>query len=147
MSVAASGTTVGYRNPDQTPIWIHRCAGTQANNGLAVGNTFANTNVLYETAKVQGAARLRVRIKTASAGGTLDVFFVGPDFDLTQPLSGVAYASLTGTIYATGNGAQATVAAGTENKVDVDCYGEGYALIKFTATGTGSVTFCDWSAV
>ncbi len=93
-----------------------------------------------------GAARLRIRIKTVTQGGTLDAFFVGPDFRVEQ-LPATAYASLVGTVYATGGGDQATVTAGTEANMDVDVWGEGYVLLKFTGGGTGTIGFVDVSQV
>jgi hypothetical protein len=115
---------------------------------LKAGAATSNGGILYELVPVRGAARLRVRIKTATNGGTLDVFFVGPDFNQQQSGDGVAYASLAGTIYTTGNGTQAAVTAGTEAKIDVDCYGESYALLKFTGTtGAGTITYVDVAQV
>src|SRR5581483_11444345 len=110
----------------------------------AAGAATANGQVNYEIIPVSGALSLRVRIKVATNGGTLDVFFLGPDFDLTQEQQGVAYGSLVGTIYATGNPTQVPITAGTEAKADVTLNGEEYAIIKYTgATGAGSITFCD----
>ena len=115
---------------------------------LAAGTATSNGGILYEVVPVRGSARLRVRIKTASNGGTLDVFFVGPDFNQQQSGESVAYGSLTGTIYTTGNGTQASVTAGTEAKIDVDCYGESYAIVKFVGSvGAGTITYADVSQV
>ena len=115
---------------------------------LAAGTATSNGGILYEVVPVRGSARLRVRIKTASNGGTLDVFFVGPDFNQQQSGESGADGSLTGTIYTTGNGTQAAVSAGTEAKIDVDCYGENYAIIKFVGSvGAGTISYCDCSQV
>lgn len=114
---------------------------------LAVGTATSNGGILWEVVPVRGASRFRARIKTASNGGTLDVFPVGPDFDPAQ-LPATAYASLTGTIYTTGVATQAAVTAGTEATCTLDLYGESYVLVKFTGTvGAGTVTYCDVSQV
>lgn len=136
-------SATGARSPDDISRPARRLTGA-----LAAGTATSNGGVLYEVIPVRGSARVRVRIKTATNGGTLDVFFVGPDFNQQQSVDGVAYASLVGTIYTTGNGTQASVTAGTEAKVDVDCYGESYAIVKFTGSvGAGVITFVDVSQV
>lgn len=141
MTVASSGPRIGYRSPGMTPRGIYRCQ-----NGLAAGTATANGTTIYEIVPVSGALRIRVRIKTATNGGTLDVFGLGPDFDLTQAQAGVAYGSLTGTIYSTGNPTQVVVAAGTESKADIDLYGEEYVVLKFSGTtGAGTITYVDVS--
>lgn len=121
---------------------------------LAAGTATAATGVLYDIIPVRGSAKLRVRIKTATNGGTLDVVLLGPDFDVqqargTQGAAAVAFASLVGTQYTTGNPAQVPVTAGTEAKIDItDLSGESYALVKFTGTvGVGSITYVDVSQV
>lgn len=53
-------------------------------NHLAAGVATANGGVLYEVVPVYGTATLTTRIKTATNGGTIDVIFVGPDFDPLQ---------------------------------------------------------------
>lgn len=111
---------------------------------LAAAAAFVNTNILYEIVPVFGAAGVNARIKTAGAGGTIDIVFVGPDFDQNQAAA-TAYAALTGTKYTTGNPTQVAVVAGTEALIQSDCIGDGYAIIKFTATGTGTITYCDVS--
>ena len=121
--------------PDLRPRPAFRLAGE-----LAVGAAFDNTDVLQQLVPTSGSARLRVRIKTATAGGTLDIVLYGPDTDPDR-------ATLTGTGYTTGNPTQVTVSSGTEAKIDVDLYGENFALVKFTGTGTGTVTYADVSQV
>lgn len=54
----------------------------------------------------------------------------------------IAYASLVGTKYTTGDVTD-SVSAGTEMMLQAPCFGDGYAIIKFTGGGTGTVTFCD----
>lgn len=124
-----------------------------APSALAPGTATSNGGVLYDIIPVRGAARVRVRIKTATNGGTLDLVFLGPQFDTAQSratgaVAATAYGSLVGTQYTTGNPTQVAVAAGTEAKIDADCYGESYVLVKFTGTvGAGTITYCDTSQV
>lgn len=134
----------GYRHPDAVYRGVSRCK-----NGLAAGTATSNGGIIYEVVPVFGSARLRVRIKVATNGGTLDVIPIGPDFDMTSPgaVSGAtAFASLTGTQYTTGGSTGNAVTAGTELKVDLDLYGEAYVLLKYTgSTGAGSITYVDVS--
>lgn len=135
---------MGQRLP--TPAWkpLLRLNGQGVNYGLRAGQAFANTNVRYEVVCVSGMQKVVARIKTASAGGTLDIFFIGPDVDIAALLAGdVAYASIVGTIYTTGNATQGAVVAGTEQTVNANCNGEDYCVVKFTGTGTGTITYCD----
>jgi hypothetical protein len=111
---------------------------------LAAGAAFVLNGILYEVIPVFGSARFKARIKTAAAGGTLDLVFVGPDFD---PAQVVAFASLAGTQYSTGNPTQVAVTAGTATEISTDCYGEGYLIVKFTGGGTGTISYCDTSQV
>lgn len=128
------------RQPDDIPRPQRRLTGA-----LATGAATSNGGILYEVVPVRGSARFRCRIKTAGNGGTLDLVFVGPDFDTAQT---VAYGSLAGTLYTTGNPAQVAVTAGTEATITTDCYGEGFLLVKFTGSGgAGTITFCDVSQV
>lgn len=127
----------------KAPPVVHRPARRLTGN-LAAGTATSNGGVLYEVVPTHGAIRLRARIKTATNGGTIDLFAVGPDFNPDQAIAGVVYGSLVGTIYTTGNPTQVNVTAGTEAKIDYDCYGEAYVIVKFTGTvGAGTVTYCD----
>lgn len=115
-------------------------AGT--NRGLGPALATANGGVRYEVVAVYGQAVLSVRIKTAANGGTIDIVFVGPDFEPDQ--GDLAFASLVGTKYTTGNPTQVAVAAGTEAIIQAVCIGDGYAIIKFTGTvGAGTISYCD----
>ncbi len=117
------------------------------NGNLAPGAVTANGGVLWELVELFGAARARVRIKTVTNGGTIDIVFVGPDFPFDQA-NATAYASLVGTKYSTGNPSQVAVTGGTEAKIDFDCYGEQRALVKFTGTvGAGAIGYCDVSQI
>lgn len=131
------------RYPDAIPRPPIRCS-----SGLAPGTVTASAGVLYEIVPVWGAKTVRVRIKTATNGGTLDFFFLGPDFALSAGATAgsTAYASLGNTIYTSKGGTQLAVTAGTEAGQDVDCAGEGYLILKFTGTvGAGAITFVDVS--
>lgn len=133
-----------------TPSWkpLRRLDGQGSNYGLRATRAFANTNIRYEVVCVTGMSKVTARIKTASAGGTLDIFFLGPDVDINEiQRADTAYGSIPGTIYTSGAASQGTVVAGTELLVTVACAGEDYAVIKFTGGGTGTVTYCDVAAL
>jgi hypothetical protein len=105
--------------------------------------TFANTNVRYEVVCVSGMNKVTARIKTATAGGTLDIFFIGPDVDVEALVKNdTAYASIVGTIYTTGN---ATQGACRGNGADRDgrVQRRGLRGHRVHRRGTGTVTFCD----
>ena len=132
----------GYRTPDAVYRGPSRCK-----NGLAAGTATSNGGVIYEIVPIFGSSRVRVRIKVATNGGSLDVIPVGPDFDVTSNgavAGSTAFASLVGTQYTTGGSTSNAVTAGTELKVDLDIYGESYLLLKYTgSTGAGSITYVD----
>jgi hypothetical protein len=123
--------------------------GSVRTNGLGVGavtNSTPKTN--YEIIPCYGAATITVRLKVATTTGTLDLFPVGPDFNPDQGIvDDLAFASLVGTIYSTGNPTQVAVGASTEVVITYTGKGEGYLLIKYvgTAVGAGTVTYCDVS--
>lgn len=130
--------------PARQPDDISRAAYRLV-RGLAVATAFVNTTVLWEVIPIRGAARVKVRFKATNTG-TLDLFFLGPGFDQDQA-SATAYASLLGTIYTTGNPTQVAIVANTEAQIFSDCYGEGFAIVKFTGTATGAITYADVSQV
>jgi len=115
--------------------------------GLAPATVTASTQVNYEIVPLYGAASVTARLKTATNGGTLDMFAVGPDFNPEQgAVDNITFASLVGTIYTTGNPTQVAVTAGTEAVITYVGKGEGWLLIKFTGTvGAGTITYCDVS--
>lgn len=125
---------MGKRMPDAR----HR-APIRFKKALAAATAFANAQVLWEIVPVFGSANARIRALVTGAGATLDVFGVGPDFDVDQV---VAFGSIVGTVYTTGAGTAALV-AGTENKVDVTLFGEGYLLVRLTGGGAGVISFID----
>lgn len=104
---------------------------------LAVGASLSNGVVVDEIVPIAGSARLRVRFK-ASAAGALDVVLMGPNTNTDTE---------GGTQYSTGNPTQVAVSANTEAKIDVDLYGESWALIKYTPSGSGTITYVDVSQV
>lgn len=111
---------------------------------LAAGAVTSNGGILYEIVPVFGQSSVSARIKTSGNGGTIDMIFVGPDFDPAQAKDAIAFGSLKGTLYTTGNPAQVPVSAGTEVVITATPKGEGYVIIKFTGTvGAGAITFCD----
>lgn len=132
-----------------TPQWKphHRLNGQGANYGLKATQAFVNLAVKYEIVCVSGMNKVTARIKTASAGGTLDIFFIGPDVDIEAAVRLDTAYPPSGTIYTTSNATQGAVVAGTEQVVSVACNGEDYAVIKFTGGGTGTVTYCDVSTL
>lgn len=69
-----------------------RLAQLGGNCGLGAGLATANGGIRYEVVPVFGQSVLSTRIKTATNGGTLDVVFVGPDFD---PSGTTAFANAT----------------------------------------------------
>lgn len=133
-----------YRVPDAVYRGPSRCT-----SGLKAGAATSNGGVIYEVVPVFGSSRLRVRIKVATNGGSLDVIPVGPDFDVTAAgvaAGSTAFASLVGTQYTTGGSLANAVTAGTEVKADLDLYGESYVILKYTgATGAGTITYADVS--
>lgn len=135
------GQGVAYQGFKQ----LHRLQGTASNYGLGPTLATSNGGVRYEVISVSGMQKGVVRIKTATNGGTLDVFFIGPDVDVAALKAGnIAYASIAGTIYTTGNATQGAVTAGTEQIVTFNCAGEDYAVVKFTGTvGAGTITYVD----
>lgn len=131
------------RIPD--PGWkpLKRLKSDKSNGTLKAGTAFVNTNVRYEIVNVAGMSKITVRAK-ATAAGTLDIFFIGPDVDIDAVIQNdTAYASIAGTIYTTGNATQGTLVANTEQVVTVACSGEDYVIIKFTGTATGAITYVD----
>lgn len=111
---------------------------------LAVAAAFINTGILWELVPCLGSEKVSVRLKTASAGGALDLFPCGPDVDPLQP-KGVAgvLATLAGTVYVTSLPTQVAIVTATENVIEYTCKGENFLLVKFTGSGTGTITYCD----
>lgn len=125
----------GYPSPIPRPAI--RLKGVSP--GLGVGVAFENTNVRSEVVATHGSARIRARIKTAAAGGTIQLIPLGPDYN---PETGTG-----GTEYTSGVSASTAVVAATEMNVDLDLYGENFVLVKFVGSGTGTITYCDVSQV
>ena len=114
------------------------------------GGAVTNGTTYREIVACPGSARLRVRILTATATGTLNLKPVAPmaltatDESVSDKTGFIDPAKVV--VYATGT-ATGAVAAGTETKVDLDCYGENYVMVEFICTATGSVVWCDISQV
>lgn len=131
----------GNRYVDHKSRPIRRLNQLGTNYGLGAGQAIANTGILYEIVPVRGQSVITVRMKTAGAGGTLAVLYVGPDFNAAQ--GDILFTQLAGTIYTTGQPATVAVAAGTEAILQSAPEGENFAIVKFTGGGTGTVTYCD----
>ena len=97
--------------------------------------------VCYARVVLGAVARFRIRIKTATSGGSLQVSYVvpgQPDYVLPADL----------VLYPTSQPSAVTVSAGTETKCDVATWtGESDILLAFTPAGTGTFTYCDLMAV
>jgi len=122
--------------------------GTATVQGLA--GTVAASSTYSQVVACAGSARLRVRIKTATATGTLNVKPIAPLAASPKDESAVA---ADGTIdpakvtaYTTGTGT-VSVSAGVEANVDLDLYGENHVLVEFVCTLDGTITYCDVSQV
>ena len=114
------------------------------------GGAVTNGTTYRELVPCAASSRLRVRLLTVTATGTLNVKLVAPiaasitDESATAASGFVDPAKVTA--YPTGSGS-VSVSAGTEAKVDVDLYGENYALIEFVCSLNGIITYCDVSQV
>lgn len=105
---------------------------TEVGGALAAGAAFSVAGgVISQVVATAGAVRLRVYIKTASAGGNLTV----------TPLRPGSHTST----YDTPLIAPTAVTAGTEKVVECEVYGEHGAVIALDPGGTGTVTYCDVS--
>jgi len=113
----------------------HRRVG----GALAPAAAFLNTVAISALLALAGSARLRIRIKTATNGGELKLEFVRP---------GSAGDFVEADLYTANNPAPVAVVAGTETMLEVaDHFGEAMALLTFTPTGNGTITYCDISEV
>lgn len=115
------------------------------NGALKPGTATSNGGILYEIVPTLGSVKLVVRIKTATNGGAIDLIGAAPNL---KPDQTVAFASLVGTQYTTGNPTQVAVTAGTEATITYTLNGENYVIIKFTGSvGVGSIAYVDVSQV
>lgn len=105
----------------------------QLNGTWKPGAAFANGVAVTQDVPCAGAERIRIRIKTATGGGTLAAAWLRPDGN---------------TPYTANNPANVTVVAGTENKMDIDPhFGEALLRLTFTPGGDGTFTYVDVSQV
>lgn len=130
------------RTPSSKPKPQRRLGGL-----LAPGATVLN-GVYYVVVPCYGLQKLVARIKVSGNNGTIDIVFVGPDFQQDQALGAAAaaagYNAAIGTKYTSGNPTQVAVTAGTEAIITATCNGEHYALIKYTQlVGVGAIVYCD----
>lgn len=99
---------------------------------LYEGATVANATTYQCPINCGGASSVRARFKS-DIGGTLALSFVRPDGK---------------TKYTAGNPTNVAVTANTETLIDSNTvYGEGWALLEFTASGSGSITMLDVMAL
>lgn len=145
--------------PDLKPRLAQRLLGitTGTNPGLGGSNTpFGATGAVTgsttysQVVATAGSARIRVRILTATATGTLNVIPIAPmgatsTDEATYNANGKIDTSKI-TPYATGTGT-VSVSAGTEANVDLDLYGENHCLVQFVCTLSGTIAFVDVSQV
>lgn len=104
---------------------------------LHSGVAVTNGNAVSALVRCAGASRGRVRFKSTGAG-SLKLEFVRPG---GSQRSGV-------TVYGAGNPDAVAVTGGTETLLTTDAIaGEAMALITFTPSANGTVTFCDWMAL
>lgn len=95
------------------------------------GTAFTNGAAITIDVPCAGAERIRIRMKTATGGGTLAAAWLRPDGE---------------TKYTANNPADVAIVAGTENKMDVDPhFGEGLLRLTFTPSADGTITYVDVS--
>jgi len=122
-SLAAQRRDAGI--PDPLDARVHRAV---SGGTLKAGATYVNTDVLEVILPIAGALSVRLRGLFATAGGTLSFAYLRPDGT---------------TAYTTNNPSNVTVTAGTEAVATIQPNGEGWLRVRFTATGTGAVTYFD----
>lgn len=103
---------------------------------LKEGAVCANGVPLCAMFTIAGASRARVRFK-ADVGGELKLQYCRPR---VRPWDAIPYTF--------GQPTPVTIVANTENAISTtDINGESMALVTFTPTGAGLVTFCDLMAL
>lgn len=127
--------SIGAGTPDPGQ-WIRGQRITEAviaNGGEPVGTLYAGATVANATTyqrriNIGGASSCRVRLKV-SANGTLKFSFMDP---------------LGVTAYTTSNPTNVSVTSGTEAVIETNAiYGEGWALVEFVSSGSGTVSLFD----
>ena len=115
---------------------------------LAPGSATANATTIGEVIPIANCRYVTIRVKTATAGGTLN-------FDYVRPVATEPVNNTDGSI----NPAQivkyvspasptaVTVTAGTETSMQITTNGEKYAYISFTGGGTGTISYVDVCAL
>lgn len=115
---------------------------------LAPATVTANTVTIAEVVPVAFCRYVTVRIKTATAGGTLNLDFVRPIATDPMKLTTDAINPAQCTKYTSPASPTAvTVTAGTETSIQATCNGESFCAISFTGTGAGTITYVDVSAL
>jgi hypothetical protein len=120
----------GVPGPDR---WIHHEQITSAKGTLYEGATVVSGTPVEAVVVCAGASRGRVRFKS-SAAGTLALLFLRPNAGVVP--------------YEAGQPSTVSVTANTETLLTTDAIaGEARALIRFTPSGNGTVSTCDWMAL
>lgn len=116
----------------------------------SAGGVVTNGTTYREIVATAGSAKIRARILTVTATGTLNIKPVAPQgasaIDESVMAAGGNIDTTKVTAYSTGTGT-AAVAAATEQKVDLDLYGENYVMIEFVCSATGTITWLDVNQV
>lgn len=112
--------------------------GHHPGDSLAAGATLVSGTPVKAIANLAGAARARIRLKT-TANGSLTLAYLRPDqpreFTIADAL---VYDAAPSPVAVTG---------GTEAVMDLDLYGEHGAVVIFTPSANGAVTWADISQV
>ena len=112
---------------------------------LAAGTAIAAATNYREVVNVRGAARGRIWIKTATAGGTLKasaIESVTTD-DANPRLDSGAINPAKVTAITDGAPSDVTVTAGTTTHMDLTFNGESYILVTLAGGGTGTISFVE----
>ena len=128
MSIGAGTPDPGQWIRGQSITAAVSAAGGEPAGTLYAGATVANGVTYQRRINIGGASSARVRL-TVSANGTLKFSFMDP---------------LGVTAYTTGNPSNVAVTAGTQAVIDTNSiYGEGWALVEFVSSGSGTVSLFD----
>lgn len=120
----------GVPGPDR---WIHHEAVPAAKGTCYEGANLVSGTPVESAVVCAGASRGRVRFK-ATAAGTLALLFIRPNAGIVP--------------YAAGQPATVSVTADVETLLTTeDIAGESRAIIRFTPSGNGTVSLCDWMAL
>lgn len=109
---------------------MHQVVG----GALAPGAAYTNGSAVRAIVQLAGAARFRVRFK-GSGAGSLALAFLRPGATLTNPATAETYNTAPSPVAVTAN---------TEAVLEVaEHFGEHGAVLTFTPSADGTVTWCD----